>query len=131
MSTEITTPQNFEEKMKARIKEGIGDLITDEELSKMVHRSMEEIFFKERTRGDGWRSSTVPPLMHEIVKELLTVAVTNEVREYIKAHPNEVIAAIKTAIQEGMGNALMSAITQRFQCDLINLHQSILTNLQK
>ena len=50
MATTITTSadDSFEGRLKARLKESIGDLVTDQDLSNLVNRSLEEIFFTER-----------------------------------------------------------------------------------
>lgn len=46
--TSLTPQKAFEEKVKDRIRESIGDLMPDELLSKMTERAMEEMFFQDR-----------------------------------------------------------------------------------
>lgn len=38
--TAVTTPATFEEKMMERIRDSIGDLISNEELAKLVERGI-------------------------------------------------------------------------------------------
>lgn len=132
MNQAITTPpQSFEERMKARIKESIGDMITDEELAKLVNRGVEEVFFKERpnTKGSYYDNKPLPPLLHQIVNDLLFPSVKAAADKYINDHKEEVKTAINNAIQAGMGAALIAAFSDRFRFDLANFQQSLMNNL--
>ena len=91
MTGEIAKSQTFEQKMKTRIRESIGDMLSDEDLEKMVERSLEEVFFNERKNPNGgFHAKPLPPLLHEIVKELLEPEVQKAVVKYIKKNPKEV-----------------------------------------
>lgn len=84
MNTAVTTPQSFEDRMKDRIKESIGELITDAELSELVKRGIDQAFFTERTENNGWNTTKVPSLMSSIVKDLMKERVCAEVEKVIK-----------------------------------------------
>jgi len=47
MTTEISKKETFEEKMKARIIDSIGDLMPDEELQKSSAKQSMRHFFKK------------------------------------------------------------------------------------
>lgn len=130
--TEIVQSKTFEERMKERIRDSIGDLISDEDLGKMVDRSLEEVFFKERANparnAYGYNSSEpimIPPLLHEIVKSVLTEQVTEAVKEYIGNNREQVDATIKTVLEQGMGNALVSALNGLFSSQLASLQVNL------
>lgn len=132
MSTQIIPAQTFETKLKSKIKESIGDLITDEELSKMVNRSMEEIFFAKRPNSKRnsyvYNSSEpefLPPLIHEIVKDCLQPAVNSAVSEYIKSHPEIIKAAVNDVVSAGVGNAVVTAMNMQFQNQLLTFQTNI------
>lgn len=131
--TDIVQNKTFEQRMKERIRDSIGDLISDEDLSKMVDRSLEEVFFKERANPkrtsyyNSGEPDTLPPLLHEIVKSAMTEQVTEAVKEYIANNREQVDATIKTVLEQGMGNALISAMNGVFSTQLSSL-QSNLTN---
>lgn len=130
--TEITKSKSFEERMKERIKDSIGDLLTDEDLSKLISRGVEDIFFKAVTVSDGWSSTkTTPPLLHSIVKELLEPSVRKAADVWINEHKEEVLKVVDIVISEGMAKALLRTIDMKFQDDLVNLQCNIQNNLQK
>ena len=134
MADEVVIAQTFEQKMKARIKEGIGDLISDEELSKMVTRSMEEIFFtpKKNPKKDYYNSrepDTVPPLIHEIVQQCLQPAVNSAVNDYVKTHSEEVLQEINKVVTAGVGNALITAMNMQFQSQLFTFQTNLVNQL--
>lgn len=74
MTTEVTTAVSFEQRMKDRIRESIGELISDEELQKMVHRGVEEVFFKPGTKKinpGSWQEKTVETPAWSTIKYIL------------------------------------------------------------
>lgn len=131
--TDIVTSKTFEERMKERIRDSIGDLISDEDLGKMIDRSLEEVFFKERANpayhGYGYSSkepATLPPLLHEIVKMVMTEQVTAAVKEYIADNREQVDSSIKTVLEQGMGNALIGALNGVFAGQLSMLQGNLI-----
>lgn len=129
--TDIVESKTFEQRMKERIKDSIGDLISDEDLTKMVTRSVEEVFFTPRpnpnhssyySRGEP---ATFPPLLHEIVKEALESQVQVAIKEYIVSHREEVDAIIQKVVQEGSGTAILKAIDNMFSYQLSNFQANI------
>lgn len=126
MTKEVMVPQTFEEKMKDRIRESIGELITDEDLSKLVHKSVDEVFFKPTKIQHGvYHDEEGPSLLNGLIGELLTGQVREAVNQYIKEHPDEVIKAVKEVLSRGMANALLSALNAQFQGELWDLQQNI------
>lgn len=127
MKGEIEPTKTFEEKLKDRVRDSIGELMTDEDLSKIVHRCTEEIFFTERRRKrGGWQDDEIlPPLLHELIKELLIERVNAEVNLFIHSNASLVYKTIKDVVQEGMGTALVNAIRSAFQNDLAIFQMNI------
>ena len=48
MSNDIVPIMSFEDKLKAKIKNDIGELLSDEDLQKMVKSSINSVFFDPR-----------------------------------------------------------------------------------
>lgn len=127
---ELEKTRSFEERMKERIRESIGELLTDKELATMIHRSMEEIFFAERTVQDGYYGHTkIPPLIHTIVRELVDARVKGSVESWLSSHPEEITSRIESALQGGAGVAVMNAIREMFASQFISLQESIKNSL--
>lgn len=130
--TDIVKSKTFEERMKERIRDSIGDLISDEDLGKMVDRSLEEVFFKDRPNPayhaynyTSKEPTTLPPLLHEIVKSVMTEQVTDVVKEYIANNREQVDTTIKTVLEQGMGNALVNALNGLFAHQLSSLQMNL------
>jgi predicted house-cleaning noncanonical NTP pyrophosphatase (MazG superfamily) len=129
--TDIVESKTFEQRMKERIRDSIGDLISDEDLTKMVDRSLEEVFFKPRPNPkhtayyNSGEPATIPPLLHELVKEVLEANVQAAVREYIGSNQEEVNAIIQKVVQEGIGAAVLGAMNSMFSHQLMNLQNNI------
>ncbi|EKD22706.1 MAG: hypothetical protein ACD_84C00004G0008 [uncultured bacterium] len=133
-STAIKTAQTFEEKMKARIKDGIGDLLSDEDLTKMIHRGLEETFFAKRFESSAhWsaKSAEKEPLIQEIIKETLRPAVEQAVKDWILSHEAEIMQMTNNVITNGVGAAVMSALTSQFSIPLSMLQSNVSTMMHR
>lgn len=134
--SEVAPVKSFEEKMKARIKESIGDLVSDEDLTKLVERGLEETFFKPRPNPKygsyGYNSSqpvTIEPLIQEILRETLLPSMKAAVETYLKDHHEEVMVMVDTVVKEGAGKAVVKAVELMFTSQMMSLQQSMQTAL--
>jgi len=127
---EIVEQKSFHERMKDRIKDSIGELMTDEELSKIVHRAMEEIFFEPVYLKDGFHTREEPPFVHKLIKELLIDEVRQAVMKYITDNKKAVLKTIQEVISQGMGKALVEAIRFQFANDLVSLQNNLMSSIQ-
>jgi hypothetical protein len=132
-TTAVEVSMSFEDRMKLRIKEGIGDLLSDEEVKKLIDRGMEEVFLKPQSIPDprGYSNPTIKPcILHEIVKDALLPIVTQIVKEYIAEHKEEVEATVKTALQNGVGGCMLTAMNSIFQGAMYNFQSQIVQQVQ-
>lgn len=130
MSTDIEKQKTFEERMKSRIRDSIGELMTDEELSKIVNRVTEEVFFKPIKLGEGYQMKEHPPFIHVIIKELLTDSVRDLIKEYFEQNKTGITETIRQVIKEGLGSAVLSAINNQFQQSMFSFEQNIINQIQ-
>lgn len=125
---QVAPAQSFEERMKAHIRDGIGDKMTDEELAKIVRAGVDDVFFKSREEKTGsWQNPiiTKPGLIHEIVRELLADSVKKHAAAYIAEHQAEVLAAVQESLTRDAGTAILRAISYRFQNEMMSLTNAI------
>lgn len=121
MTTEITTPQNFEDRLKARIKDSIGELVSDDDLKRIIERGIEDALFNPRrilTRTDSWGNKqydTGPPLVQEIVTPLLREEMASAVAQWLRAHPDTVEKIIAESLGKGITAAVTKAIDEKMQ----------------
>ena len=131
----IATNASFESRLKERIKDSIGTLLTDEDLSKLVHRSLEEIFFTERpnpkrTYSYSSEPEKLPPLLHDIVKECMQSVVTKAVSNWMTDHCATVNKTLEHVVTQGIGNAVLQAMNTQLQTQLFTFQQNVITQLQ-
>lgn len=149
MNTDVTTPKTFEEKLKDRIKESIGELVSDEDLKKLVDRGVEDTFFTERRnpayakasyydQTNGKVSQTIPSLMNELLdnalRDKIQVLVQAAVDQYMIDNSEMVAEKVKQIVDDGAGEVLMRAISKNFAAPMTNLSmnvESMLMNLRQ
>jgi hypothetical protein len=130
MSSDIEKAKSFEEKMKERIKDGIGDLLSDDDIKKLIDAGMQDTFFKpSKIKVNAYDHKDGPTLLQSIIQENLQPAVDKAVKEYINEHPEEVMAAINDCISGGMAKALLRSIDSTFSLQLWQLKDSIQNQL--
>ena len=132
--TNVVTNETFETKLRNKIKDSIGDLITNDDLSKLVHRSLEEVFFTPRKNPNrsyynSNEPDTIAPLLHDIVKETLQPMVTEAVKEYITKNNDEVLKAVKEVVTAGVGNAVVTAMNMQFQNQILTFQTNVQNQL--
>ena len=129
MSEELANPQTFEQRMKDRIKESIGELISDEELSNLVGEGIKETFFKERTVKEGYHSEIKPPLMVEILQPILREQVNEAVKLWLVENNEKVAEIVENLMSIGMGEMVIKAINLNFQQSLWSFQNNIKQDL--
>lgn len=128
MSGGICSPE-FENKVMARIRESVGELITEDELKQIVSEGIRKLFFDPRIEHDGWRKIEHPPLIVHVVKELLREEVEKAVETFVKENSEEIIAKVRDVVQEGIGEALIQALNSRFYYEISTFQQNIESRL--
>jgi hypothetical protein len=123
------TADDFQSRMKKRIRASIGELLSDAELQKLINRSMNEIFFEPRkaprTTTWGPDKPDAAPLMHEIVKELIEPSVKQCVSNYIAEHADEIKALVSTALDEGFARSVIRGVDSLFKNQLMDLSMGV------
>ena len=134
---DVVVPKTFEEKLREKIKENIGDLMSNEDLKKLIDASLQTVFFSDRPNPKhnyssfgGSEPARLPPLLHELVKELLLPSVKELLVEYFKEHPDVVKDALNNVLVLGIGQAMMQAMSMQFQGQLINFQNKVLNQIQ-
>lgn len=131
--SDLIRQKSFQERIADRIREDIGKLLADEELRVIVERAVEEAFFKPVLLDESaWgQKRYAQPFLHQLLKELLENQVKNAVDGYLATHAEDVNKAITSTIEGGMWAILVSAITSRFQWELQQFQNNIVTNLSQ
>jgi len=126
VNQEIQQKQTFEERMMDKIRESIGDLMTQEELKKILERGVEKALFESRQVKDcygGYR--TIPSVLDEAVSKFLQPAMDKAVSDWIDTHQVELKAAVDKAVQAGAGEAVLRAIDSKFYGAMASLESKL------
>lgn len=124
--TTVQVSQTFEQKVRDRVREQIGELLSDEDLSKIVQAGLKDAFFEPR-RVDGDRyGATKEPLIHEIIRPLLEKRVREQVDAWFEANKTEIGVTVSRLLEMGVGNAVIQAIGYRFNAPLANAFQDFI-----
>lgn len=128
----VTESKSFQEKMQDRIRDSIGDLISEEELKTLIDRGMEEAFFKGKVIRDSYGrvQREELPLIHQMVNDHIKPIVEQEVAKYIDNNREQVAEIVQQTLEVGAGTLLIKALNQTFQNSLISLQNSMITDLR-
>lgn len=89
--------------MFERIREQMGDLMTETDLKALVDSAMQKAFFDPSKTEDRWGSVTLgEPVFVMMVRKEMAAKVTAALQEWLSAHQDEVSKAIDDAIAKGM-----------------------------
>ena len=128
---EIVEHKSFQERLVDRLRESIGDLITDQDLRGFVERGVEEVFFTETfVRSTyGGPTETIPPVIHQMVKEVLKERMAQAVADWLRDHENEVKQAVEDCVRDGAGAALVRGLNVFLDDSMMRLQSNVQNQL--
>lgn len=131
MTTEVTTNESFQERMFKRVREQMGDLMTEAELKTIVDTALHKAFFEERViKSSHWNTPDTkkPSAFVELLQEELKQPIREGIQAWLAEHPEKVNEVITETIGKGFLGILHSYIEQktnepifRFANDLRNM----------
>lgn len=111
MSNEISTSTAFQQKMFDRIREQMGDFLTEDDLKALVEKAVNDAFFKPVVVNSGsYNERREPPYFVQLIKDHLRAEVSEQVTQFIKNNPE----TINNAIQEALGGGITKLLVQYF-----------------
>lgn len=137
MTAEIQASQKFEERLFQKIRDSIGELMTEKELKELVDKSVQKLFFdprKELVKDNRYYNSTTevikPSKFHELIQELVEPSLKAEIAKWLNEHPEVVKEAIDQALEGGLAQACLRAINAQWQSSFANMQISLQNSLQ-
>lgn len=125
--TNLTDQQSFEEKMRERLRQSMGDLMPDAVLAGIVARGIEEAFFKNRHEPtQSWRSEPEYPswLVQYLQKEMRT-RTEEHVKKWISENQERLDEIFKKTVEAGLASTVIRAFNDLFRPDIESLGQAI------
>lgn len=128
----LVETKTFEERMIDKVKENVGELMTNEELGKIVEKSMHKIFFEETIikNNYGTITHTEDPFIFPVIKELLNKQVEDHVKKYFKDNNDKILLLVDEVVKDGLGKAILGSIDALFSNAMFNLRNDIQNKLQ-
>lgn len=132
MAEELTKTASFQDRLMARIKDSIGELMTDEELKKIMERGVEEALFKPKVQYDNYNREIKreEPFVEKAVKAFLSEKMDKVVREYLAANTQLFMDSIDKAVRDGIGKCMLEALDNRVNSALYRLRADIEDRIQ-
>lgn len=114
MTTDIAKPQDFQTRMFERIKAQMGELMTDEELKKIVEAAVQQAFFSpsrviENPGHYTERTISGPPHIVTLVKGLIEQQVKDCIQVWLAEHSVEVTEMLQNTLDGGIVKAVAGA----------------------
>lgn len=135
----VTKP--LAERMRERVVEAVGDLLSKEELQQMTEAAVKEIFFtgKPAVMGDGSyycprdrvMTPAVDPLITGVAKQLIAPFVERQVKAYLADNEEQVLKMVKDVVDKGAETIVLQAIQGAFNKPMVDMLMSVQANLGK
>jgi ribosomal protein L21E len=104
MSQEMVASKTFQEKMFERIRDQMGELLSEEDLKSLVDSAMQKAFFEPSYQTDryGNKQRVDESIFVTLIRNEMTSKVTEAIQKWLAEHGDEVSEAIDNAIAKGM-----------------------------
>ena len=101
MSTDVSTPKDFQQRMFERIRDQMGELMTEAELKALVETAVQKAFFEDVMVKDGYHDRKTPPHFVTLIKGEMSARVQAAVEAHIAANPQLLKEVLEKVIAEG------------------------------
>lgn len=105
---------SLEKKLEAMIREKIPDLLSDEDLKKIVHSVVSKTFM-ERREYSSWSTKPMTPAFIDIVEGLVRPMVERSINDWLAENREIVLVTIKQCIECGIAGMVENYIMGRVQ----------------
>ncbi len=129
----VAESKSFQERMIDKMRENIGDLITPEEMRKLVDAGMNTILHASPPQLDsyGRPKERKPSVAEAITKEVIEPLVRVQIDEWIASHQAEIEKIVAEVVKNGVGDAVISALNFRLQNDFMQFGNNLVQRLQR
>lgn len=130
MDNSLLNSKNFQDKVFLKIRESLGDLLTEDELKPLVSTAIEKAFFepvKVESYGYGSKTELKPSWLVQEISKILEIKVKEQVELWIQENPDKIKEVIQNVIDKG----IVGAVSRHFDSKLwsaMNTFQETLNN---
>lgn len=130
--TDITKANTFQQRMFERIRESMGDLLSEDDLKELLERTIEKSFFEERAvpaQSYYDRDKKKQSLFQELVTEQVQPMMEKAITAWLQDNSEQVTSTIDAVLKDGILSALSQAIEYKMQTPVFNLRHEISNKL--
>ena len=124
---QLVENKTFERRMMDRVKESIGDLMSDDDLRKIVEAGLKDAFFKPNQIA---YNQTQPPLAVRMVVDAYAEEMKKHVAQWARDNPALIQSAILDSLKDGLSGVVMRAISNMFAATMERLRCDIEQSLR-
>ncbi len=118
--------KTLQEKLSDKIKESLGDMITEEDLKPLVDRSIEQMLMEDRTiETDSYSKRIKPPLLTELIQVEVQIHCQKIVPEWLANHPEIMEKAFQEVFDEGIFQTIQKVMDNKIYGPLIDFQNKI------
>jgi len=130
-STAITPQQTFEQNMKDRIRQDIGELMPDDVLTEMINQGVRSAFLEDRKTHDSYgRSTTKPPWIVDLLVELLDEKMREQTAQWIVDNDQLIIDSFGNRIDERLASSVVKAFDNIFRQQIYELGSRVTETIE-
>jgi hypothetical protein len=111
--------------MFAKIREQMGDLMTDDDLRALVATAMQKAFFEPRIDRSHYNTVEKPPFFVELVEKQMRAEVAKAAAQWMVENPEAVSKAITETIQKGIFGMVVSHVESKTSGPLWTLAEQL------
>lgn len=132
MSNEITQPKTLQERVGDRIRDQIGDLMTDEDLKMLVDKALHEAFFTQRSipkKNYNEDQKFEDSFAVAYVQKLLASRVEDACKAWLSDHKDELGAHIDNAVASGFSTLMLAWFDSKVNGALFTFGQNLRSSM--
>lgn len=127
----VEVSKSFADKMKDRVRDSIGDLISDSDLAKIVEEGLQMAFFKPYKDADNYgRIIEKPPLVKEMVIDLMRERIAMNIDKWFVDHEDDVKCILDDILRDGIANIVFQSFEANTQHSLFALRNSLMNDIK-
>jgi len=129
MSGEIATTQNFQERMFERIKDQMGDLLSEEDLKVILERSIEKAFFEPQTYERGYRTEVEQSPFVKMIERELHSRVHTIADKWMSENKDRIEELIRDCLGKGFTKLITDYLDNKMGWHVHQLQESLINQL--
>lgn len=127
---ELSKP--LHERVYERIRDSIGDLMTDEDLKVLVNKAAEKAFFEPVKSSNPYGSSqTTDPVLVAEIRKLLSPTFQSVMKDWMSEHKAEIETAIRDELGKGMASIISGYFARMIEPELALIEGKVIERIQR